>query len=189
MTWVEGQGAKARMTKRRFKDGGLGEVVHYSLTEMELGIMLVARTKDGVCALTMDDDGAHLLDLLRKDLPKAEFIESNAKLGRDVEIILNHMRHGTLMEGLVLDIQATDFEVRVWQGLLNIPWGGSEVYGRLAHHIGAPKAARAVGRACGANPVSIVIPCHRMHAHDGKLVKYAWGLERKAALRDIEGIS
>lgn len=81
----------------------------------------------------------------------------------------------------------TDFERRVWTALLDIPWGTTRTYGEIAATIGNPKASRAVGRAIGANPVAIIIPCHRVIGKDGSLTGYVGGLDRKKTLLAIEG--
>jgi AraC family transcriptional regulator of adaptative response/methylated-DNA-[protein]-cysteine methyltransferase len=80
---------------------------------------------------------------------------------------------------LPLDIRATSFQRRVWEAIRTIPYGETRTYAEIAAAVGAPAAARAVGQACGANPVSIVIPCHRVVASGGGLGGYGWGLERK----------
>ena len=76
----------------------------------------------------------------------------------------------------------TDFEIRVWEALLRIPVGGATTYARIAESLGKPKAARAVGRAVGRNPVSFVVPCHRVLGSGGGLCGYHWGLTRKRAI-------
>jgi O-6-methylguanine DNA methyltransferase len=87
---------------------------------------------------------------------------------------------------LPLDIRATSFQRRVWEALRAIPYGETRTYGEIAAAVGSPRAARAVGQACGANPVSIIVPCHRVVAEGGKLGGYGWGLERKRWLLDHE---
>ncbi len=90
---------------------------------------------------------------------------------------------------LPLDLsQGTAFQQTVWQRLLSIPMGGSTSYGELAHAIGKPQASRAVGAAVGRNPISILVPCHRVIGRDGSLTGYAGGLDRKVALLRLEGI-
>jgi O-6-methylguanine DNA methyltransferase len=87
---------------------------------------------------------------------------------------------------LPLDVRATAFQWRVWQALRAIPYGEQRSYGELAAAIGQPGAARAVGRACASNPVSLIVPCHRAVGAGGKLTGYRWGVERKAALLAAE---
>ncbi|MBZ4318573.1 methylated-DNA--[protein]-cysteine S-methyltransferase [Streptomyces huiliensis] len=87
-----------------------------------------------------------------------------------------------------LDLRGTPFQRRVWDGLLEIPYGETMSYGELARHIGAPSASRAVGLANGKNPVSIIVPCHRVIGSDGSLTGYGWGVERKQRLLELEGV-
>jgi AraC family transcriptional regulator, regulatory protein of adaptative response / methylated-DNA-[protein]-cysteine methyltransferase len=87
---------------------------------------------------------------------------------------------------LPLDVQATAFQYRVWQALRAIPYGSTKTYSQIAKSIGDPKATRAVARACATNPVSIVVPCHRVVRQDGNLAGYRWGLARKQTLLDNE---
>ena len=87
---------------------------------------------------------------------------------------------------LPLDIRATAFQRRVWEELRGIPLGETRSYGEIAAAIGAPKAVRAVGRACATNPVALIVPCHRAIREDGELSGYRWGLHRKQALLERE---
>ena len=89
---------------------------------------------------------------------------------------------------LPLDLRGTPFQLQVWDFLLSIPWGETRTYGETAKALGRPKAARAVGRAVGTNPVSIVVPCHRIIGSDGSLTGYGGGLDRKTALLELEGL-
>lgn len=88
---------------------------------------------------------------------------------------------------LALDMAGTDFQKTVWAALLAIPYGATRTYGALAAAIGSPKASRAVGAACGRNPVSIMVPCHRAVGSTGALTGFAGGLETKRFLLDLEG--
>jgi methylated-DNA-[protein]-cysteine S-methyltransferase len=87
---------------------------------------------------------------------------------------------------LTLDFKGTEFQKKVWQALLTIPFGQTRSYQQIAHQISHPKAFRAVGSANGKNPISIIAPCHRVIATSGKLVGFAGGLEVKAFLLDLE---
>jgi methylated-DNA-[protein]-cysteine S-methyltransferase len=95
---------------------------------------------------------------------------------------------GTLREfSTPLDLRGTAFQRQVWSLLCHIPWGETRSYGHVAEALGRPKAARAVGRAVGTNPVAIVVPCHRVLGADGALTGYGGGLDRKVALLELEG--
>jgi O-6-methylguanine DNA methyltransferase len=87
---------------------------------------------------------------------------------------------------LPTDVQATAFQRRVWEELRRIPYGKTKTYSEVARAIGRPKAIRAVARACATNPVSVVVPCHRVVRGDGQLAGYRWGLDRKRALLEHE---
>ncbi|MBT5938904.1 MAG: MGMT family protein [Rhodospirillaceae bacterium] len=88
-----------------------------------------------------------------------------------------------------MDIRATAFQAKVWSYLTRIPTGFTETYGAIAAAIGEPKSARAVGRACGSNPIGVIIPCHRAVGASGDLTGYRWGIDRKKALLEIERAS
>jgi O-6-methylguanine DNA methyltransferase len=103
-----------------------------------------------------------------------------------VNSILNHLNGRQPHLDLPLDVRATAFQWRVWQELLKIPYGSTRSYSDIARALGQPTAVRAVARACATNPVSLVIPCHRVLREDGSLGGYRWGLERKQTLLDRE---
>ena len=88
---------------------------------------------------------------------------------------------------LPLRLEGTPFQIAVWSALLDIPYGTTSTYADLATHIGRPRAARAVGAANGRNPISIIVPCHRLIGADGGLTGYGWGIDRKRHLLDLEG--
>jgi AraC family transcriptional regulator of adaptative response/methylated-DNA-[protein]-cysteine methyltransferase len=100
--------------------------------------------------------------------------------------IVKHLRGGEEHLDLPLDVEATVFQRRVWQELQKIPYGTTRTYSQVAKALGQPTAARAVARACATNPVSIVVPCHRVVRAGGQLAGYRWGLERKQALIEQE---
>ena len=103
-----------------------------------------------------------------------------------VRALVSHLAGEERRLNLPLDVQATAFQRRVWQQLQAIPYGATRTYSQIARQLGRPKAARAVARACATNPVSVVIPCHRVVREDGSLGGYRWGLDRKRRLLDQE---
>ena len=103
-----------------------------------------------------------------------------------VELLVAFLDDGTPPLGLPLDIRATAFQRRVWQELITIPCGETRTYSEIAETLGLPRGQRAVARACATNPVSILVPCHRVLRQDGGLGGYRWGVRRKAALIDHE---
>ncbi|WP_129670462.1 bifunctional DNA-binding transcriptional regulator/O6-methylguanine-DNA methyltransferase Ada [Candidatus Chloroploca sp. Khr17] len=174
------------MSLSRYKDGAVGMIIAYSIAESSLGLVLVATTERGLCAVEFGDDEAMLLAQLRASFPHAELQAA----GPDAEAILQQVL--ALVEqpertlDLPLDIQGTAFQERVWQVLRTVPVGSTISYSELAERIDNPKAVRAVASACAANRLAVVIPCHRVVRSDGALSGYRWGIERKRALLQRE---
>jgi AraC family transcriptional regulator of adaptative response/methylated-DNA-[protein]-cysteine methyltransferase len=146
----------------------------------------VAGTGRGICALYMGNSNAHLLAELRKEYPAAEIQEDRSHLKPAVSSVLKHMRGTHPDLNLPLDLQATAFQLKVWKKLQAIPYGSTRTYSEVASSLGRPSASRAVARACATNPVSIIIPCHRVIRGDGSLAGYRWGLPRKNQLLETE---
>ncbi|MGH6989950.1 MAG: methylated-DNA--[protein]-cysteine S-methyltransferase, partial [Stellaceae bacterium] len=170
------------MTPGAFRAGGRGATIRFGFGRSSLGTVLVATTQRGVCAIMLGDDRAELEAALRQRFRHAAIAAADASLARTVAAVLRLVEAPTGSCDLPLDIQGTAFEQRVWQALRTIPAGTTASYAELARRIGQPKAARAVGRACAANPVAVAIPCHRAVARDGALTGYRWGIERKREL-------
>lgn len=179
------------MKPTTFRAGGAGMTIRYASTRSSLGVVLAAATERGVCAILLDDDVRVLERELARRFPHAQRLPGDASfartLARVVELIENPCL-STLPE-LPLDIQGTAFQQRVWQALRRIPAGQTATYADIAAAIGAPRAVRAVGAACGANHISVAIPCHRVLRSDGKLSGYYWGVDRKRALLEREGVA
>ncbi|MGA2719851.1 MAG: methylated-DNA--[protein]-cysteine S-methyltransferase, partial [Candidatus Acidiferrales bacterium] len=113
--------------------------------------------------------------------------EAGAKRLRGwLETVLQHLRGKEPHLDLPTDVQATAFQRRVWEELRRIPYGSTRTYTEIAHALGKPTAIRAVARACATNPVSVVVPCHRVVRQDGSLAGYRWGIERKRRLLEHE---
>ena len=123
---------------------------------------------------------------LKREFPSAQIQRDAAGLRSWAKVVAGIADGRRPHIDLPLDIRATAFQRRVWEALQAIPRGATRSYGEVARSIGKPKAARAVGTACGANPVALVIPCHRVIAGDGTLGGYGWGLERKKVLLEKE---
>ena len=125
---------------------------------------------------------ATLEDTLFKEYPAAEIQQDNLDLKEWITPFLDYFNGTPLNFDLPLDLQATAFQWKVWKEIQAIPAGNTSTYSRLASALGKPKAARAVARACATNPVSLVIPCHRVIREDGNLGGYRGGIKRKQAL-------
>lgn len=174
------------MTPATFRRGGLGMRIEYTIVDCPLGRLLVAATDRGVCAVSLGDSDAGLEAALKADYAAAEVHRDGGGLGEWVNALLRHLNGDQPHLHLPLDVRATGFQTRVWEQLRAIPYGSVRTYGQIASALGRPTAARAVGRACATNPVSLVIPCHRAVGQDGSLVGYRWGLERKRLLLERE---
>jgi AraC family transcriptional regulator, regulatory protein of adaptative response / methylated-DNA-[protein]-cysteine methyltransferase len=156
------------------------ETLRYATTATDLGLVLAAVSDKGLCALTLGDDPDVLAADLARRFPKARRIEDAAGLAD----ALAEAKAAIAGRGgeLELDERGTDLQRRVWQALRAIPAGRTVSYAEVARRIGRPAAVRAVAQACGANPLAVVTPCHRVVRSDGGLSGYRWGVERKAAL-------
>ena len=170
------------MSPGSLRRGAAGETVFYTIVPCALGFVLVAMTSRGVHRVMLGDAEELLETTLRNSLHAAELVRDDAALGEISASVVALASGAALSHALPLDLRGTAFQQRVWRELQRIPRGETITYAELAARIGSPKAVRAVGTACGANPVAMVVPCHRVVRADGTLGGYAWGLERKARL-------
>jgi AraC family transcriptional regulator of adaptative response/methylated-DNA-[protein]-cysteine methyltransferase len=172
------------MNARAYRARGKGERIRYATFPSALGHVLVASTERGLCAVKLGSDAEKLARLLRAEFTAAEI--SQAPLPELEGEIRRFIDGETGLARVPLDIRGTVFQRRVWEELRRIPQGETRTYADIARAIGAPAAVRAVGSACGANPVALVIPCHRAVRTDGGLGGYAWGLDVKRRLLAAE---
>jgi AraC family transcriptional regulator of adaptative response/methylated-DNA-[protein]-cysteine methyltransferase len=170
------------MTPGIYRRGGQGMRIEYAIADCALGRLLVAATDRGVCAVYFGDGDRALEAALSREYPSAEIRRGENGAARWIGAILRHLEGKQPHLDLPTDVKATAFQQRVWQQLRAIPYGETRTYREIAEHIGAPRAARAVGRACATNPVSVVVPCHRAVREDGGLGGYRWGINRKERL-------
>jgi AraC family transcriptional regulator, regulatory protein of adaptative response / methylated-DNA-[protein]-cysteine methyltransferase len=175
------------MTPASYAKGGKGAEIAYALVDSFLGRMLVAGTRQGICAIYFGDDDTDLVQDLREEFPKAEIAPEIGQLSEWTVKLVSYLEKSTELPDLPLDMFGTAFQRRVWQELLKIGPGETKTYGQIAREMGQDKSSRAVGRACATNPVSLIVPCHRVIGGDGKLHGYRWGLQRKELLRRWEG--
>lgn len=178
--------AELGMTPASYARGGAGARISYTITECELGHILVAATARGLCAVRLGDSEGELEATLRAEFPLAEISKDSTALVQYVRIILGHLAGERTRLDLPLDVRSTAFQRRVWSYLQAIPYGEVQSYAEVAAGVGQPSAARAVARACAANSVAVVIPCHRVIRGSGEPGGYRWGLARKRALLDRE---
>lgn len=170
------------MTPAAYKKGGQGVTINYSITDCELGRILVARTIKGLCNVAFADDDASLEANLRNEYPNAEVVKDAKVLKGFVDEILKHLSGEKKRLDLPIDIQATAFQMKVWDLLRKIPYGETVTYSQIAEQLGDKNKVRAVAQACANNRVAVVIPCHRVIGKSGKLTGYRWGVERKEKL-------
>ncbi|HWR03035.1 MAG TPA: methylated-DNA--[protein]-cysteine S-methyltransferase [Humidesulfovibrio sp.] len=174
------------MSPGAYRDGGQGLRIRRAVAQSRLGLLLVAATEAGICAIEFGEEEGELLERLARRFPRAASLEPDEVLRGYVERIVAAVEAGAELSGLPLDIRGTAFQHTVWRALQNIPAGGTRTYSELAEAIGRPGAARAVARACASNPLAVAVPCHRAVGKDGGLTGYRWGLERKKALLERE---
>jgi AraC family transcriptional regulator, regulatory protein of adaptative response / methylated-DNA-[protein]-cysteine methyltransferase len=174
------------MTPGKRRRGGAGETIGYATVMTPVGWALVAATKRGICLTALDDDRERLAAIVRERFPAAELIADDAKLKDWAERIVHFITAPAYTLDLPLDIRGTAFQARVWRALQKIPLGHTASYSEIARAIGQPTAVRAVARACAANNLAVLVPCHRVIGKDGDLTGYRWGVERKRALLDRE---
>jgi AraC family transcriptional regulator, regulatory protein of adaptative response / methylated-DNA-[protein]-cysteine methyltransferase len=171
------------MSPGEWKTGGEGLTVYYGFHPALFGTALVMATDRGLCGLAFADPGeekAAIADM-RSRWPRANYVENSARTAPLCARIFDKKlwREDRPLRVVLI---GTDFEVRVWETLLRVPMGRATTYSDIANHIGKPKAPRAVGAAVGKNPISFVVPCHRVIGKSGELTGYHWGLTRKRAM-------
>lgn len=171
------------MSPGAYKTKGSGVTISYGFHHSPFGLALVMVTVQGLCGLGFSDQGgeqASLADMQRR-WPNATYIENSAQTAPYAAQVFAPEKW---QDGQPLRVTfiGSDFEIRVWESLLKIPMGRAVTYGDIASSIDKPKAARAVGAAVGRNPISFVVPCHRVIGKSGALTGYHWGLTRKRAI-------
>ena len=174
------------MTPSDYRAGGTNAQIRFAVGECSLGSILVAQSDRGVCAILLGDDPNALVRDLQERFSRATLIGGDASFEHLIARVVGFVEMPRLGVNLPLDVRGTAFQQRVWQALREIPPGETASYAQIAARIGAPKSARAVGRACSANPLAVVIPCHRVVHSDGNISGYRWGVERKRELLQRE---
>jgi len=165
---------------------GRGLLIRYGYHPTPMGDILIAETENGLCWLgfLVDEDRAVPLERLHAYWPQADFVEDEKGTDESARRIIDLWKGGG--EKLNLHLYGTNFQIQVWRALLKIPCGGTVSYKSIAEHIGKPAASRAVGSAVGANPVSLLIPCHRVIQSSGIVENYGWGTPRKKLILGLE---
>lgn len=175
------------MKPRAYRSGGKDMQIRYATAPSSLGLVIVGATAKGVCAIFLGDDEATLVQELRNRFPQSSLSPADADFNKLLDLVIANIEMPHKADALPLDIRGTAFQQRVWTALREIPAGETATYADIARRVGKPNAVRAVGTACGANPIAVAVPCHRVVGSDGKLTGYRWGVERKRALLAREG--
>ncbi|MEE4254249.1 MAG: methylated-DNA--[protein]-cysteine S-methyltransferase [Desulfuromusa sp.] len=171
------------VTPGEFKSGGTNLQIEYAFHPTPFGECFIAVTERGICRLEFIDSVKETMTVqrLRKAWPKALLKEETVKTEKIIQQIFSSS-HNPAKKPLLLLLEGTNFQLKVWQALLKIPQGCVASYGYLAEKLGQPNASRAVGTAIGNNPISYLIPCHRVLRGDGGIGGYRWGIDRKLAI-------
>ena len=178
--------AQLGMTPATYRKGGAGTRIGYTIVASPLGRLLVGATERGVSAVCLGTSDGALEAILRDEFPAAEIARDDAALAGWVGDIVAHLDGRRPHLDLPVDVRATAFQRAVWEALCAIPYGETRSYSDVAQAIGRPKAVRAVANACAANPVALVVPCHRVVRADGAAGGYRWGVKRKKTLLAAE---
>lgn len=171
------------MSPGEWKSGGEGMVLRYGWHQSPFGTAVVIASERGLAGLAFADPGEEedaLADMQRR-WPKATYVPDQAGTAAMAQRIFQPTQWRA-EQPLRVVLIGTDFEVRVWETLLKIPMGRATTYSDIAARLGSPKASRAVGAAVGKNPISFVVPCHRVLGKSGALTGYHWGITRKQAM-------
>jgi len=161
--------------------------ITYTTGDCLLGKFLVATTRKGICMIVIGKSDAGLEQRLFDSFSDAEPRRNDRSLAATRRIVERRINGRDLDRKLPLDLHGTPFQLAVWKEMLRIPAGRTKSYAEVARAIGRPSAYRAVAQACGANPVPVIVPCHRVVASNG-LGGYTGGIHRKVHLLEVEGV-
>ncbi|MBD8490679.1 methylated-DNA--[protein]-cysteine S-methyltransferase [Echinicola sp. CAU 1574] len=168
------------MTPGEYKNGGANLQINYSFATSPFGKVLLASTAKGICHISFFETEGFALKDLTDRYPNASFQESMEPIHQKALAIFD--KDWSKVDQIKLHLKGTDFQLKVWESLLQIPMGKLSTYGQIAQHIQKPKASRAVGTAIGSNPVAYLIPCHRVIQSSGIFGGYMWDPRRKTAI-------
>ena len=168
------------MTPGEYKNGGGNLSINYSFVESPFGDVIVAATPKGICHMAFTDNPTDALGILQEKFPNARYHQKVDAVQQNAIFIFT--QDWNKLGEIKLHLKGTDFQLKVWKTLLDIPVGRLTTYGDIASKLNNPNASRAVGTAIGDNPVAFLIPCHRVIRSSGELGGYHWGCTRKAAI-------
>lgn len=169
------------MSPKEYKDGGRSLWMNYSFSSSAFGEIFIASTEKGICHLSfIDTERENALDELKQHYPKAQLRPAVDAYQENALDIFSNGKHGP--REIKLHLKGTDFQLKVWEALLKIPYASLATYSTIAKFIHKPAASRAVGNAIGNNPIAFIIPCHRVIKSSGELGGYKWNSVRKMAM-------
>jgi AraC family transcriptional regulator, regulatory protein of adaptative response / methylated-DNA-[protein]-cysteine methyltransferase len=168
------------MTPGEFKNGGENLSINYSFSKSPFGNILIASTVKGICHMAFAEHENIAFKVMTNHFPKANFYPKLDLLQQNALNIFS--QDWSKLNKIKLHLKGTEFQLKVWESLLKIPFGKLSTYGIIANQIQNPNASRAVGTAIGTNPVAFLIPCHRVIQGTGNLGGYMWGNTRKTAI-------
>ena len=160
--------------------------INFAVGDSSLGLILVATNERGVCAILIGDDSEKLIADLQNRFPGIDAVRDDEGFEPLIAKVMAFVDAPSTGFDLPFDIGGTIFQRQVWEALREIPMGSTASYTDIANRIGSPRSVRAVAQACAANPLAVVIPCHRVVRSDGVLSGYRWGIERKRMLLERE---
>jgi AraC family transcriptional regulator of adaptative response/methylated-DNA-[protein]-cysteine methyltransferase len=169
------------MTPGEFKNGGELLTINYAFADSPFGKVLVASTSKGICHMSFVDGGEdQALEEFKLEFPNAKYLQVVDMIQQNALFVFS--QDWSKLDEIKLHLKGTDFQIKVWETLLQVPAGGFTTYGNLAAKAGHTGASRAVGTAVGNNPVAFLIPCHRVIKSTGEIGQYHWGATRKNAI-------
>lgn len=168
------------MTSEEYTDNAAKLAINYAFSESIFGKLILAATPKGVCYIAFIEDEKNGFQALQHHFPHATFTQKESDFQHDALRFFS--RDWTALNPLKLHLKGTPFQLKTWKALLEIPFGQLTTYGDLAANLATLKAARAIGTAIGKNPITFLIPCHRVVQSSGELGGYMWGTTRKAAI-------
>ena len=163
--------------------------IRYTTADTKLGVLLVARSERGICSVSLSNSREDAETSLRTRFGKAAVVRDDVGLENDASFVVARIEGRQLADTPELDLNGTAFQREVWNQLLAIPAGATRTYGDIATAINRPRATRAVAQACGANPIAVVVPCHRVVMSDGTIGGYSGLPGVKKALLEAEGVA
>jgi AraC family transcriptional regulator of adaptative response/methylated-DNA-[protein]-cysteine methyltransferase len=181
-TFYAAQANRLGMSPKNYQRGGKGLAIRYAFAKTSFGKIIVATTLRGVCCILFGESQNAMVDDLQSRFSHAKLERDSEALEALLVAVVSEIENPNDDFAFSLDIQGTVFQEKVWTALQDIQPGNTASYLDVAKKIGKPKASRAVAAACAANPLAVVVPCHRVVRATGEISGYRWGVNRKQKL-------